>query len=150
MVVTVVNVFGSWLGDFVAPGQHKETKTENVATNDSHVGGTNNSNTAQNTSSNNTTTGNSTTTTVAAGTVNANTTGVHTTPTQQITAMVAGVSTNNPVVKVASNFLNKEDLTKDSKKIRLNLAWLLVILPFIYLATRMTKYILIRRASAQK
>ncbi len=43
MMVTVVNVFGSWMGDLVTPGQKKQEKTvaQNTVNNESHVGGQN-------------------------------------------------------------------------------------------------------------
>lgn len=44
LVITVVNVFGSWVGDFVAPGQKKESKSKQQSTsaNTSLVGGSSN------------------------------------------------------------------------------------------------------------
>jgi hypothetical protein len=46
LFVTVVNVFGSWLGNFVTPGQHKEVTTGQLATQQSsqqqtNIGGAN-------------------------------------------------------------------------------------------------------------
>ncbi len=45
LFVTVVNVFGSWMGDLVAPGQEKQSNNQNLAANTNPpAGGSNNSN----------------------------------------------------------------------------------------------------------
>ncbi len=146
LVVTVVNVFGSWLGDFVAPGQQKREKPNQLAQN-------------TNTATNN-----------AESTPNNNTTKVIPTPsvTQTNNGQVAGISQSvqksitsdfkpNSVngtkqityvdgykdakTKVAGSNTNKlladasfkYNSSDKTKAITINLAWLLVLAPIIIL-----------------
>jgi len=132
LVVTVVNVFGKWVGDFVAPGQKKQEKT--VATNTQAVGGT---------TAITVTPTSKPTKAVAAPTV---------TPVQTIATSVssgstgavigattggnynyAGAKTENkkPEVKVASANTMEQGISDTQKAVTLNLAWLVLFAPFL-------------------
>ncbi len=142
LFVTVVNVFGNWMGDFVSPGQKQEEKKQTQQA----IGGPSNSNESNSNNSQKTT---------------KNTAKTQVTPTQQPTpiqayavankqtthntqasgssnAVLAAKAKTNPTVKkkavVASAVLGETD-TKT--KVRINLAWLLLLLPFIgFFATK--------------
>lgn len=140
LVVTVVNVFGSWLGDFVAPGQHKQNKPEILAQNTtpptivpSTVPTNNTTNSPTPTPTNTTSTGQvaglsqsaPTPTTIlppqannpAAGSTSTSNTNVG----ASVSVKVAGISTIN-------DGLSANNVTK-TKGIKINLAWLVLILP---------------------
>lgn len=121
LVVTVVNVFGSWVGDFIGPGQHKEDKPIAVA-DTPLVQQSNNQNNSNPTP----------TPTVAQSTPAA-------TPTPKGTNTLVlgastGTSTGGSIVKVAGystenlgNVITKSG--KTNKVVHVNLAWLLLLLP---------------------
>ena len=124
LLVTFVNVFGSWTGDFMTPGSKKDT-SEVVA-----QGGTeeNNSNSNNQNSNNNS---NSSSTSVAAK-------GPSIIAAAGFLPKVFGIgSNNNSKVEVKVAGANTNDivagLTKDSsnKKATLNLAWLLLATPLL-------------------
>ncbi|PIP74712.1 MAG: hypothetical protein CO135_02600 [Candidatus Levybacteria bacterium CG_4_9_14_3_um_filter_35_16] len=129
LVVTVINVFGSWLGDFIAPGQTKQQKTENnnqqtqtaaVQNQDNNLNNGNSGGSNNNSNSDNGQSG----AVAASVTSNAlvNNGGSFT------SVLVAGVSDQ------AKNILAKNVLGKtDTKAIKINAAWLIVLIPGIVL-----------------
>lgn len=136
LMVTVVNVFGSWMGDLVTPGQKKQEKTtaQNVqsAENESKVGGQN----VTPTPTTPTTNGNNSTNTES-----------HTTPSTQETttntAKVLGTSNTNSKNSGNSKLLAagyESDLSKlvngttdERTSVTLNLAWILLAIPALAL-----------------
>lgn len=129
LTITIVNVFGSWIGDFVTPGSKKENKTAEIpqsqdtinpasTTDSSHQG--NPPVTTSNTSS-----GNSSATTLL----------LLPSPTPiplfqgvfQGPAQVAGfkIAANNPPTNTQNN-----QSSNTKKHININLAWLLTLVPF--------------------
>jgi len=165
LVVTVVNVFGSWLGDFVAPGQHKPTKAlaqvepthDNIPT-PSPVG---NGGGATNKTANTTPTPaptNAPSTGFVAGvsqsiqntitnilqpqtnnTETNRTTGTKNNNGAAVTIKVAGISdTNN---RLLANAAPENNFSAKTKGIKINLAWLILIMP-IFGALIVKKYLL--------
>ena len=129
LVVTVVNVFGSWLGDFVAPGQQRR----NTANNSSN---SSNSNTSATTNSNTTTTS-----TVASATGNAttSTTKVQHYTNKTVAGSVKGSSTTNGgqtnlEATVAKSVGQDGSAAVAKKTINVNIAWLLMALPLFGIA----------------
>ena len=132
LVVTVINVFGSWLGDFVAPGQKKQEHTTAQAT------GTTNNNASSNNSSNNASnTSNNQNTVTVQGLVagiqkvftessSQGTTNNGSTQVSSGTVAVAGISTS------ASQHDSQALIAGKSKKsISINLAWFLLLIPLV-------------------
>ncbi|MBI5044406.1 MAG: hypothetical protein HZC02_00590 [Candidatus Levybacteria bacterium] len=147
--VTVVNVFGTWLGDFVSPGQKKEEKTaldthtESAASNttDSHDDD-NGSNKSSNQSSNTKSTGSSTKSN-SNGTTEVTSGGSHASA-----GSVGSGSTedeNSSLVKGAS--LDTSVLGADTAKgaMSINLAWLLLVLPIVGIIIVKRKKLLARK-----
>lgn len=135
LYVTVVNVFGSWIGDFITPGSEKDNQiAENQSSGETdNSGGTNNS-TGGN--SNNNSSGNSS----ATGENNNSTTNPNLPSTQtpttnrpsvpiRIAGFVAGVEgVETPEASEVDNLTG--GITKvQRKKIKINLAWLLPVVP---------------------
>ena len=132
MVVTVVNVFGSWLGDFVAPGQQKQ--------NHNPASGNNDNNGASNNSSNNTNNNNNGGSSLVSGATgnNAGNTASTTTVTNSGnnnffgTGNVKGTSTGggtNSDATVAKSVGQDGSAAVAHKTITVNLAWILLMLP---------------------
>jgi hypothetical protein len=127
LFVTVVNVFGSWVGNFVGPGQQKET-TAAVAQNPpagGAVGGpTENTNTASSTNSPGTS-ATSTITTAATTPAASNLTSLLATTSHQPTGspLIAGYNISAPQTYTLTPAV-------DSSKITINLAWLILAIPF--------------------
>lgn len=140
LFVTVVNVFGSWTGDFVAPGQEKRAKdNQNQGANDSST--SNNSN--NNSSSNNSQT--TTTTTLTTNSASSSNVGVIGGVTNTFRGIFGSSINNNqtpPMVLGASKNQTKNDLVKPAiaKKLVINLAWMLVILPGLLLAYSLIRF----------
>ena len=127
LFVTVVNVFGSWLGDFVGPGQTKESD------NQPGIGGSstpeNNTNTNTNGESNATGTDSSSHQTSVASYI---------IETQKKILKVSGNSgsgisgvneADDELAIVAGNSSIGEDATLGKKVIKVNLAWFIFALP---------------------
>jgi hypothetical protein len=119
LVVTVINVFGSWLGDFVAPGQQQRSHATN---NDSN----NNGNSISNTSSNNS----SSTVASAKGTIAAevknNGTVTYEESSDAVVGTVKGSNTkgsNLHEATVAKSVGQDGSAAVADKKIHINLAW---------------------------
>lgn len=146
--LTVVNVLGSWTGDFLSPGAKKETKQENNndtvspladAANPNPDNSNNNHNNSGNHNSGsdtNSVSNNNSSNTQTSSTSSTNDSGGGT-----VTGGFGGgltfASTNNheeeePLVAGVSNINNgKKSVTKsDDGKIKINLAWTLLALPF--------------------
>ena len=130
MLVTVVNVFGNWFGDFVTPGSVKETSS----TANSGVGGSSNQNSvAASSSSASSSSSSSSQSTQPVTTVNS--TGAQTrvsslTQTQIPQARVASNSIvfadSNSEVLASSNISDSVS-ENTAKQVNLNLAWLLPV-----------------------
>lgn len=145
LVVTVVNVFGSWLGDFVGPGQHQDQSNNQANIGGAAVDTNSNSNSNSNNSNNNggssptpTPTSNpvakqggSNTTTgsvLAATSVSSNGNGDNETD-----LMVAAFNTN-----VSDDGFVDPSQVLGKRTLHINLAWILLILPAggIFVVTR--------------
>ncbi|MEM4736649.1 MAG: hypothetical protein QXD41_02140, partial [Nitrososphaeria archaeon] len=141
LVVTFVNVFGNWIGDFVTPGQKKQHQNDQTATNSqnnsNHAGRggldqqqLNQGNTATSSNESNTQKSNSdssptpqnaviaSSTTPANETVDSGIVFATSNSSDTSLALVKGATSNNP-----------EYVNSSRNKIRINLAWLVVIIP---------------------
>ncbi|GIW61716.1 MAG: hypothetical protein KatS3mg089_0568 [Patescibacteria group bacterium] len=141
LVVTFVNVFGNWIGDFVTPGQKKQHQNDQIATNSqnnsNHAwrGGLdqqqlNQGNTATSSNESNTQKSNSdssptpqnaviaSSTTPANETVDSGIVFATSNSSDTSLALVKGATSNNP-----------EYVNSSRNKIKINLAWLVVIIP---------------------
>lgn len=150
MVVTVVNVFGSWLGDFVGPGQKKADKTaqQNPAIGGSEVSASDSSSSSNSSSSDpDSTGGDSSSSSSVEGLVSS----------AKGTVLAAIAQANNAAggsneVKVAAYSTTSGDslaeaLTAARKTVHINLAWILILVPAgaIFLVIR--KLLLARAAN---
>jgi hypothetical protein len=139
LFVTVVNVFGSWFGDFVSPGTEKQTASalQNQNANSQNIGGPN--------SQSNTNTANSQTSTDT----NSRTTGTGdavlvVTPQQaNLISYSSPVNSENSddsetgkamVKGVSAENVNTLGVSDSDGKIKINLAWLVVMLPLAIVA----------------
>lgn len=144
LVVTVVNVFGSWIGDFVTPGQKKENKiAQNSTTNttsDTVALGGNSQNEQYNKSNSVLTptptsnqkmqsTGNGNTTFIVRGNGNGNTDNSQ-----------SGGNVEVATSKVKGASFSITDVQGQKNVIKINLAWLLLLLPFAVIFTIRKKY----------
>lgn len=141
LVVTVVNVFGSWAGDFVTPGQQKQNKTAS-STPSSSAQGSEGQETASSNTDNTTSSSQQQNNSSASG---------QTPQTGRTERIVSGFkaapdgatqsasSNGNETVKVAgistsdTNQLNAVAGTNE-KIIKINLAWVLLLLPLVVFA----------------
>jgi len=143
LFVTVINVFGSWLGDFVAPGQTKEAE----ATNDSGIGGAldnqaNNPNSQLNANSQNSTTQSNTGDTSQ---IVANGSSVSSSPISKLAGVLASASLS------AANGDNSVGLDSGGvnagkKVIKINLAWLFTVIPALAIVVARKKRFLLKTA----
>ncbi len=130
LVVTVVNVFGSWFGDFIAPGQTKQATTQSG--NNSQQPSSNSANSSNNNSAN--TNSNQTTQTAVMGASSKTTsyqggnTQLSSNQGQGGNVLVAGAS------NIAKNSQLKNALTNNIHEISINLAWMVVLLPLLGVA----------------
>lgn len=125
LFVTVVNVFGSWIGDFVGPGQSQESNQESQALGGAAQENASSNSNDSNGSSNSSNTGTSRTSTVA---------GV-------VASIAKQISTRGGGSVTVGSANGEEDLiaeaplamgTKvDKKKITVNLAWLTLLIPSV-------------------
>ncbi len=146
LFVTVVNVFGSWVGDFVAPGQEQQENTALAAnTNDNGIGGadvggnnsqTHNSDSNVESNSNNTNNGGETSVTTAAAIAPTATP----TPTPKNgtggnvlafggTSQTGGTSFENISGALPDAVITPPAVVAGRQIVRVNLAWLLIIIP---------------------
>lgn len=128
LVVTVVNVFGSWMGDLITPGHTKNTAQNNNTENNntSGVGGVQ-QNTQQTSASNN----QSTTATVVTNAETKNTTQTSTFVAKAGSLLAYAVSdksvqANNNTVKGIST---SKELVAEANQLTINLAWALLVIP---------------------
>jgi hypothetical protein len=134
LFVSVVNVFGSWLGDFVTPGNSKENSEQGTADTNSPgaggVGGASNnhsSNSSNSSSSNNSDGGNGTNETASTGQILPVAASVFSQFTgSAFSKLSVGIESGGTMVLGDSS---TQEQTAAKKVININLAWLLVILP---------------------
>ena len=144
LFVTVVNVFGSWIGDLVAPGQEKQNNSENLAAgtdsensnnSDNGVGGNSNNNSNNSDNSNSNTNSNS------------NSNGGSNTQVSGQISIGANISSNDGNGSPEGEVLVAQTNSNDSgilageeqvKSVTVNLAWILLLtVPFsIFLVLR--------------
>lgn len=146
LFVTVVNVFGSWMGDFVAPGQEKQNNTQNQQANgngQNNTGspGTDSQNNDNNDENNNT---GSSTVTNNSSSKKSNSSSSHSSSDtdQEIdtngNGTVTLTTTGNGGSVLAAN------ATATPKVLKINLAWLVLSLPLIALGILGKKLFLAR------
>ncbi|TSC88183.1 MAG: Uncharacterized protein G01um101416_206 [Microgenomates group bacterium Gr01-1014_16] len=127
LFVTVVNVFGSWLGDFVTPGSHKTPPVAEVPAPapEPAVGGAEIP-AVQSSTSNPSDSSNSSNSSPSVASVSVQ--------SRVIRRRVAGLSTSFPSVEspvLASESVVSPDPGPARNKVRINLAWLLLGLPLL-------------------
>jgi len=137
LVVTVVNVFGSWLGNFVGPGQADPNDPVHLAQNPQMGGAPSNNNNSNNNSTGNQTTQNVTTTSSSTtGEASSGTTGGVNIETggsiQGVSVenagginLFAGLTTNP---KISGSIMGIKNIAKG---ITINLAWFVLALPIL-------------------
>ncbi len=144
LFVTVVNVFGSWFGDFVSPGQTQQSKTDSSEQN---TGGPNASTNSSSQIANTKVSATSNT----ASTDNNGATTVIVTPKAKTTFFAfsnpvnseKGKNTQKALVKgVSANSINTLGVSDNDGKIKINLAWLAFILPLAIFGFSFKKLIL--------
>lgn len=138
LYVTVVNVFGSWLGDFVGPGQKKAPKETQLAQQSNPpppppaIGGTSVNPSVQSNPTNETNLSNAST---------------QPTPTPTTSSVAAAFGTGSPygfntlVLGASSESTGGNQsgtVTKSNKAIPINLAWLILLIPcaIVFFAVR--------------
>lgn len=136
LFVTVVDVFGSWLGDFIAPGYKKSTSQAITQNDQNQQGAISSSNSSSGGSSNGSVSNNSQNPSSTSSTTNSNQqTSNNTSPKSN----ASGTS----IVQVAS--FQESSMSNDTEsisqgtivgksKIKINLAWLLLATPVLLLA----------------
>jgi hypothetical protein len=137
LVVTVVNVFGSWLGDFVDPAHQKQTHTAST-------GGSSNQNNNSNSTSSVTITNNDGTSTVAGAKGEAilnsaasSTSHLSNKKNTNILGTIQGddtQGTNQHDATVAKSVGQDGSAAVANKTITLNLAWILLLIPMAGIA----------------
>ncbi|MBI4084641.1 MAG: hypothetical protein HY431_01925, partial [Candidatus Levybacteria bacterium] len=138
LFVTVVNVFGSWIGDFVAPGQHKQSKIENQQANNSE--GNNNTGGSDEGSSSVTNNGSSKQKTSSSShddtdtDIRIETSGEGTTSLTSANGVLAA-SISEDTGNTGAQVLSMNTFAKDAqaKKVKINLAWVVLLVPLISL-----------------
>lgn len=148
LFVTVVNVFGSWLGDFVSPGQHKQDKPAQNQNTQQAVGGTNNTASAAPVETQHLVT------LLASDVVTPTPSGVislitHISPITPATTNVGSTTqhqvagTQTSLVKGSSAFNPNKFLTESTEgKIKVNLAWLVLVLPLFAVGFGVKRFVL--------
>jgi len=130
LLVTFVNVFGSWMGDFVTPGSHKENSSNPSDPEIAGIGGMSSSDSSP---SNNGSSGGSGENGNSASSENS---------VPFVGGVLAG-AVQRGILVIATEALQEPNDTqtlaannsaKDPKKVSINLAWVLLALPFIPLA----------------
>ncbi|MBP9717003.1 MAG: hypothetical protein KBD51_03630 [Candidatus Levybacteria bacterium] len=122
LLVTFVNVFGSWNGDFMTPGSHKDNSPV-VAQGGQENNNSNNQGSNNNSNSSSTSVAAKGPSIIAAAGFIPNALGFGSNDDSKVEVKVAGANTNDIVA----------GLTKDSsdKKATLNLAWILLATPLL-------------------
>lgn len=140
LFVTVVNVFGSWFGDFVSPGKTKEVDNTDHATGSPSL--------SNNSSTQTVNTQSSTASNATAGD-NDNSVSKAIFAKASFTAFakpkISGKEqkTTKALVKGAtSDKVNTLGASDSDGKIKINLAWLVILIPFILFGISFKKYIL--------
>lgn len=141
LFVTVINVFGTWMGDFVAPGQTKEPKTEVAQNNTNNNQSQNKTETSSKESSNKVTESVTVTSTTKQKAVMADD---DSTIESEITGktryfektVLASSDTENGTSLVKGSHFDK---TTVDGKYKINLAWIIVALPIAALIIIMRK-----------
>lgn len=155
LVVTVVNVFGSWLGDLVTPGQEKDiAETPNEDTT-AHIGGSS-SNTknkeskskSSNSHSNNNTSDENNNAIVSS----ISDTDINNTPRVYAAniggSILTGISdAQTKVASAVKGSTASDEIVATANAVTINLAWLLVLLPLALAATKIGKRLAARRAA---
>lgn len=151
LTVVSVNVFGRWIGDFLSPGQTKPKALENNTTEQQNTNSQDNSTTttlsnppSQNNSPTNSTPQNQATQTQTATPPpsSGNAPSVVQVAKQTVATITQPLETQVAGIKVlASNELaNLQDKTVEKKKIKINLAWGLLLLPLMAGGLTLRKY----------
>ncbi len=140
LVVTVVNVFGSWIGDFVSPGQKKEPKRQNqVASNNSNSSNSGGDNHTQNGSSSNNGSSTSNPSPAQAESITTQQGSSHSAPSGSQSLQTGNGSAGSTVGTItnANTAVLGQSTTvtngSKSNRIKVNLAWLVLALPFVLL-----------------
>lgn len=139
LVVTVVNVFGSWAGDFVTPGQQKQNTPLHPlgsAGQEPVSSSSNSGNAVQNAGENNNSNNPvSTTESIGSGFQSASDSASQMTPNDNV--KVAGMSTSES---------NAKNMVAGAKEriIKINLAWVLLIVPLVIFAILRKKQFFIK------
>ena len=162
LVVTVVNVFGSWVGDFVTPGQKKENKTTqqqsaSVTTSANNNSSNTSSSTGNSVQSTNNTQQSKSNDEDRAGLVGLISQRFFSPTTDSIavaedTQQTAGVSNGVPHhgnLLAAAKQLVSDTAKSPNESITINLAWLVVLLPLI-LAGFAVRQLIIKRLMSQR
>ncbi len=134
LLVTFVNVFGNWMGDFVTPGSHKENNSNPSDLGSAGIGGIPSSDSS---SSNNGSSGGS------GGSAGSSSGSVSSNSVPFVGGVLAG-AVQRGILAIATETLQDSDNAQtlgvntsgkeDPKKVSINLAWALLALPFIPLA----------------
>ena len=126
MIVTVVNVFGSWLGDFIAPGQTKQNN--NVGQNNElAIGG------VQTTNSNNSNTDSTAENIVAVNTPLVSSSSKNIIKLASLGSAIAQNFSDVPApetLAVTTQAYQTQNTATD-KSLKINLAWILLIIPAV-------------------
>ena len=124
LLVTFVNVFGNWFGDFLTPGTHKEN-------NDAGIGGppsgdqlTENNNSQQNLSNSSSSGSNN------SGSTNTVVVAINNPMTNTVRVLAA--ATGSFLGAVNSDGANSSMNTAGAKKTTINLAWAIVFIPILF------------------
>jgi anti-sigma28 factor (negative regulator of flagellin synthesis) len=133
--VTVVNVFGSWVGDFITPGSSKQVKSNSAVNNAVNAGDNQNNSSSNNSpqSSNNQSNRSDGAETIDKAKIEAFSEGIVKEATSNshefINGLIAGAKSevNNSIVQGASS------KTVVSQKLKVNLAFLILLLPLAIL-----------------
>ena len=142
LFVTVVNVFGSWMGDFVAPGQQKQNHTLNqIANNDQQNTGGPSSNTESNSTEGDEDTGSSSVTNNSSSKKKTTSSGNSDTDTDlniesngEGTTTLSSANTNDGSLGSGAKVLSESSFAgENANKTKINLAWLVLLVPFISL-----------------
>ena len=145
--LTVVNVFGSWVGDFVAPGATKTVVEENNTPEESAIGGVadlpssnsqNSSSSPSSSSSNDSSNSNNSNSTNSGGVLSANNALPRFTPFPLGGKVASGVSDQTADDLALANSDSPSSGAAEGSKMRINLAWGFAAIP-LYLIMRFAR-----------
>ena len=128
--MTVVNVFGSWFGDFVTPGTHKENSNNSVIGGPQTVSVPESSNSQSNNSSS------------SGGGSSSSSSNSSSNSVPFVGGVIAGLTVDRNILAISAQSLQNSDDTqtpgvnnalKDGKTntININLAWAVLVLPIL-------------------